>query len=242
MTQNDTPIHSTKFDTGNEDTDAHNDYAPVALRVDPVLFRCWDIVKNNPVVTLLPALILVASSIGTGLLSDALHATTEVTNVLPSAGVSVIAFVLNTSIKVLLLLGVARIYLNLARGRAARLGMLFQDMRLFLPALAAYWLYSLAVGIGFVLLFIPGVILWMGLQFWVYLMVDRGLGPIQALERSCLNEWLQGKNILSCLADWRIDTLLDLIVYASGFEGVGFRPVWGLSMAVIYHALTYSRR
>jgi uncharacterized membrane protein len=54
----------------------------------------------------------------------------------------------------------------------------------FLTYLAATILLSLAVMVGFVLLIIPGVIAAVRLQFAPYLVIDRGLGPIEALKES----------------------------------------------------------
>ena len=118
------------------DTDAHNDYAPVALRVDPVLFRCWDIVKNNPVVTLSARIDFGGFLDMTGLLSDALHATTEVTRapVCWSQCYRVRAQHHHRGVTP----PWRGAYLSQSgRGRAARLGMLFPEATLS-TALAAY--------------------------------------------------------------------------------------------------------
>jgi len=80
------------------------------------------------------------------------------------------------------------ILLMIRTGREPKLGDVFSEMKLFLPLLG----YSLAVviitAIGFALLFIPGVILacaiaWASL-YMLPLMVDRGLGVIEAVKES----------------------------------------------------------
>ena len=50
--------------------------------------------------------------------------------------------------------------------------------------LGAHILTVIAVAIGFLLLVVPGIILAIGLSFVPYLVVDRGLGPIEALKES----------------------------------------------------------
>ncbi len=50
--------------------------------------------------------------------------------------------------------------------------------------LGAHILTLIVVTLGFIALFIPGVILAMGLAFVPYLVVERGLGPIEAMKES----------------------------------------------------------
>jgi hypothetical protein len=56
---------------------------------------------------------------------------------------------------------------------------------------APYWrffgahiLTVIAIALGFIALIVPGVILAMGLMFVPYLVIDRGLGPIEAMKES----------------------------------------------------------
>ena len=50
--------------------------------------------------------------------------------------------------------------------------------------LGAHILTVLAIALGFLALIVPGIILSMGLAFVPYLVVDRGLGPIEAIKES----------------------------------------------------------
>jgi uncharacterized membrane protein len=54
----------------------------------------------------------------------------------------------------------------------------------FWPFLGAYILTVIAIALGFLALIVPGIILSMGLAFVSYLVVDRGLGPIEAIKES----------------------------------------------------------
>lgn len=54
----------------------------------------------------------------------------------------------------------------------------------FWPFVGAHILAGIAIAIGFVLLIVPGVILMLGWSFVRYLIVERGLGPINALKES----------------------------------------------------------
>ena len=53
-----------------------------------------------------------------------------------------------------------------------------------LPFVGAYVLTVLAIAVGFLLLIVPGFIVSMGLAFVAYIVVDRGLGPIEAMKES----------------------------------------------------------
>ena len=50
--------------------------------------------------------------------------------------------------------------------------------------LGAHILTLIAIAIGFVLLIVPGIILSLGLAFVPYLVVERGLGPIESMKES----------------------------------------------------------
>jgi uncharacterized membrane protein len=50
--------------------------------------------------------------------------------------------------------------------------------------LGAHILTVIAIAIGFVLLIVPGIILSLGLAFVPYLVVERGLGPIESIKES----------------------------------------------------------
>jgi hypothetical protein len=50
--------------------------------------------------------------------------------------------------------------------------------------LGAHILTVIAIAIGFVLLIVPGIILSLGLAFVPYLVVERGLGPIESMKES----------------------------------------------------------
>jgi len=45
-------------------------------------------------------------------------------------------------------------------------------------------LVYLAIGIGFVLLFVPGIIALLFFMFATFIVIDRGLGPIEAMKES----------------------------------------------------------
>lgn len=80
--------------------------------------------------------------------------------------------------------GFVRMYLSAARGRAPEFAHVFSGGPRFFAMLGAMVVHSLMIIIGFALLIVPGVILSLGLLLYPYYVVDRGMGPIEALRAS----------------------------------------------------------
>jgi hypothetical protein len=97
-------------------------------------------------------------------------------------------------------------------------------------------LASLAVGIGFLLLIVPGLIAMVLFMFSTFLVIDRGLGPIEALKGSIEmtqgNRWTLFGFILLCM----------LIIFVGVLAlGVGLLvavPIVGLAFAYAYRLLS----
>ena len=82
-------------------------------------------------------------------------------------------------------IGLAVFALNISQGKYAEVGQLFIKSDRLLNALLAYVVYSFVVGIGLVLLIVPGIIVSIGLSQTFYLMAkDEELDPIEALKKS----------------------------------------------------------
>jgi len=81
-------------------------------------------------------------------------------------------------------IGLITISLKFVDNARPAVGDLFARLDLFFRYLGGYVLYSLIVVAGLILLIVPGI-MW-GLKFclWGYLVIDRELGPIKALEKS----------------------------------------------------------
>lgn len=94
--------------------------------------------------------------------------------------VSVIGWILSTIIS----LGLIKIALNLLDNKEGKLSDLFSQLPLFFKYLFSNILYGLIIFVGFILLIIPGIILAVKYQFFVYFIVDKNAGPIEALKRS----------------------------------------------------------
>ncbi len=103
-----------------------------------------------------------------------------------------LAFLTNVVIwivQIIVQIGVIKITLAFVDGNKPKVADLFiipykPVYMTFLKYWAASLLYGLIVGIGFILLIIPGVIFAIMFQFYSYLIVDKNAGPIEALGKS----------------------------------------------------------
>jgi uncharacterized membrane protein len=100
--------------------------------------------------------------------------------------------------------GITVFCLNVARGRPYVFGDLFTGAPYFVSALIAHIVVTIAIVFGLVFLIVPGVILALGLSMTLPLIVDRGLGPMQAITES-----------------WRITTGHKMNLFVFGLLTVG---------------------
>jgi uncharacterized membrane protein len=132
--------------------------------------------------------------------------------------------------------GIVKFTLKVVRGEPYAFGDVFSGGPHLLPVLVAVFIAHLAAGLGFVLLVVPGVIISLGLSMAVPLIVDRGLGPIDALGES----WkLTDGNRLNLFIYWLIAFGLSI---AGGCAcGLGFvvvNPLILIGWIYIYARLT----
>lgn len=80
--------------------------------------------------------------------------------------------------------GFTKMFASAARGGTPEFAHLFAGGPRFFAMLGGMLLHGLLVILGFALLVVPGVILALGLMLYPYYIVDRGLGPVEALKAS----------------------------------------------------------
>lgn len=96
----------------------------------------------------------------------------------------VIGFILAIAGQVILNMGTVHITLSLANGQKRSYKELFTTVKPFWPFLGASLLVALIVGVGLVLLVVPGIVLGLTLQFYSYLIIDKHLGLVDSLKES----------------------------------------------------------
>lgn len=103
-----------------------------------------------------------------------------------SAGISVqIAFfVVGQMVAAYFQVGLTRIHLEAARGQSPSFGLLFSGGDRFLALFAFTLLYGLIVGIGILLLIVPGIFFALAFAPAQFYVVDQRMGPIAAMQAS----------------------------------------------------------
>jgi uncharacterized membrane protein len=103
----------------------------------------------------------------------------------PAAGGLSLAFVaLNLVVGSFLNVGLTRIFLQIARGETPAFGTLFSGADRLGPMLLSTILVGMVVGLGFVLLIVPGIVLALGLSLSQFYVVDADMGPMRAMKAS----------------------------------------------------------
>jgi uncharacterized membrane protein len=102
-----------------------------------------------------------------------------------------------------LTIGLTKIFLNLHDKKKVSFSDLYSHYKLLIKYLIAGTLSSIITFIGYLLLIVPGIILSIRLQFVSLLVVDKGMGPIEAIKTS----WSITKGI-----SWNLFLFLMLIL------------------------------
>jgi len=128
------------------------------------------------------------------------------------------------------------LYLRLMRNEKVDIREMFDGFKNnYLNIILANLLTFAIVGIGFIFLIIPGIILWCRLAFVPYLVMDKKLEPVAAVEKS----WDMTRGY-----GWKIFGmgLLAILVFILGLicliVGVFFALIWiSAAFASLYHAI-----
>jgi hypothetical protein len=99
-------------------------------------------------------------------------------------GIYAVGILLAVAVGLFLGAGIVNFSLKVARGQPYQFSDLFGGGRFFLSMFAAALLIGIAVQIGGIFLLIPGVILSLGFSVTPWVIVDRGLGPIEGMKAS----------------------------------------------------------
>ena len=123
---------------------------------------------------------------GIVLLSEGVYRFIDVEIVSKSVHDIVLVFValVTIAISVVMQVGFYKIYLKLYDDEEATLKDLFSHYKLSIKLLTASILQGLVIFVGFLLLIIPGIIFALMFSFTKLIVVDTGVGPIDALKQS----------------------------------------------------------
>jgi DNA-directed RNA polymerase subunit RPC12/RpoP len=81
-------------------------------------------------------------------------------------------------------IGLGIVFLKIARGQQASIGDIFSGGKYYVNMLITMVLFGIMINIGYLLLIVPGVILYLMFHQYYYLIIDRNLGIVESLEMS----------------------------------------------------------
>lgn len=199
------------------------------------LYKSWDIFKAKwKFLLLVSAVSWITQSIPQRFSDSVTHQTPNYNlTLIIATAIITIGF---TILRVVINMGLTKIYLELVDHKKAEISDLFSSYKLFWRYLGGSLLYGLIVMVGVLLLIIPGIIWGIKYQFYSYLIIDKKLGPIEALKKS--SELTKDKK-------WELFKF-DLVMAAVNIVGflaliVGLLvtgPVTSLSKAMLYRKLS----
>lgn len=240
-------MSSNPFDPGSASENPNGgegDAPAVEMEVGALFNRCLEIFQNNPGIILaaillpvIPAVLLGGADVAVQLSMDMSEDEgTKLLLSLASLGLSLTS----TLVSLFFSLGQISIFLGLVRGEEVDLNMLVSGGPYYLGGLVASLLLGIAVFSGTLLCIVPGIILWAGLQFTLYALVDRDLGPVEALSES----WNLTEGFKLTILLINIVVIVGLLVFSCITMGIGYFvavPVLSLMQAVMYHSLVSQR-
>ena len=159
----------------------------------------WETVKSNIgffiVLFLLAFVIIIIPEIIGGMIKERLPI------------ISFIFGIASWILQLIIGMGLTRITINFSDGKRGDFGDLFSCFHLLPRYLLGSILYGLIVMAGMILLIIPGIIWAIKFQFFSYLIVDKGMRPIESLKRS---------------SDITVGVKWDLLLFGSLLLGLNF--------------------
>ena len=153
----------------------------------------WNALTKNFVGVSLPIAVAMIVAIVPGQILTALYAAlaTVVADIVEPSFIPILSYVVQATSSLLGLLigsyisgGITSFGLKVARGQPAAFGDVFSGGKYFGSMLVGTFCLYIAVFIGSLLCLVPGVILGLGLSMYTFLIVDQGLGGIDALKKS----------------------------------------------------------
>jgi len=182
----------------------------------------WEIFKKNKQILLILPLVYFAVLIACSIILDLLK---------ENFTLSLIANIFYIALNILVSIGIIQIFFSLSRGGAVKIKDLFGGKKHFWRFAGGSILYGFIVGIGYLLLIIPGIIWQIKYGFFQYLIVDKGMNPMDAIKES-------GR--ITYGYKWKIFMvkILTVILFLVGvlFFGVGILVAYPVSLLAMVYA------
>ncbi len=185
----------------------------------------WETTKSNFKFFLVVLVIIVAVSVGTGILTRLTEG---------NAGLFIIATIVSWIVNLVIQLGMIKISLKFCDGQKPEIDDIFSQYKLILNFVVASILYGLIVFGGLILLIVPGIIWGIRYSYYSYLIVDKGMGPIQALKESAkVTYGAKGQLFVFCFL------LAGVVILGAMALGVGL--LWAVPTTIVAGAYVYRK-
>ena len=189
----------------------------------------WQTTKTNFKFLIKIILIIMAAYILTSWVSNALE---------DAPVLNVVASILFWVLHIVLDIGLVKIALKLTADQKPELADLFNHYPLFWKYLGGAILSGLIILGGLILLIVPGIYFAVKLQFVTYLIIDQGLGPIDAIKKS----WeITGGNFWNLFLFGLVIVLINVLGFLALVVGLLWAiPTAAIATAFVYHKLAKS--
>jgi len=185
----------------------------------------WQTTKTNFKFLIKIILIIMAAYILTSWVSNALE---------DAPVLNVVASILFWVLHIVLDIGLVKIALKLTADQKPELEDLYNHYPLFWKYLGGAILSGLIILGGLILLIVPGIYFAVKLQFVTYLIIDQGLGPIDAIKKS----WeITGGNFWNLFLFGLVIVLINVL----GFLALVVGLLWAIPTAAIATAFVYKK-
>ena len=189
----------------------------------------WNItLKNTPFFIQILLIILVLN-----IISFSITKSLDESNQLINTLIKVFFWIIETIVG----MGFIKVCLEFIRGQKTKVADLYKyynNSSLLLNYIAGSFLSGIIILLGFLALIIPGIYISIRLQFVTYLIIDKGLGPIEAIKES----WRMTKNQVWNLFLFGI--ILGLINLA-GILALIFGLFWSIPTTALATAFVYKK-
>lgn len=200
------------------------------------------ILGGTAITMIVPALIMVPVAIGIAVMGGGMGgegAQVDPVKMLPLFAIGGVGLLVTIIVYMIAKIGFTVILLKIAKGERPAFSEFTSNMGYFGNFLAASFLVGLIVLAGFICLVIPAIFLGCKLIFTPLLVLDRGMGPIEAMKESwSLSEGQFWKIFLSALAYMVINTIVSFIPIIGMVGSFVTFPYYELLICALYRSRT----
>lgn len=198
------------------------------------LSAAWSIYKTHAGVFIVGLIIMVGASMGVGVVGEIglalIRSGTDSQAVVLAA--TLVLQVVSIVVQTFLTLGAIKMGLKAVRGQTPEIGDMFTQGGKLVSGILANLLVGLVCFLGFLLLIVPGIIAALMFSFTLWFVVERDLGPIDAMKASMAAASGQKLNLFLLFLVLALLTLVGMIPCCLGLLITG--PLWLIAVGHAY--------